>query len=97
MPESAYGRTRKSLRNSATAVILQVVAMLVGFFSQGAVFFIQDPDRPGVRRIDKISDMVDLHTVIRYRITFIYCSEIYRMKSPFQPKKQKILELYNSF
>ena len=31
---NAYGRTRKSLRNSATAVILQVVAMLIGFFSR---------------------------------------------------------------
>lgn len=29
-----YERTRKSLRNSATAVILQVVALLVGFFSR---------------------------------------------------------------
>lgn len=35
MPDSnSYGRTRKSLRNSATAVILQVVAMLIGFFSR---------------------------------------------------------------
>lgn len=35
MPDrNAYGRTRKSLRNSATAVILQVIAMLVGFFSR---------------------------------------------------------------
>ena len=29
-----YGRTRNSLRNSATALILQVVAMLIGFFSR---------------------------------------------------------------
>ena len=32
--EPGYGRTRNSLRNSATALILQVVAMLIGFFSR---------------------------------------------------------------
>ena len=31
---NAYGRTRKSLRNSTIALILQTVAMLVGFFSR---------------------------------------------------------------
>ena len=30
----SYGRTRKSLRNSAIALILQTVAMFVGFFSR---------------------------------------------------------------
>ena len=34
IPEPGYGRTRNSLRNSATALILQVVAMLIGFFSR---------------------------------------------------------------
>lgn len=34
MKDNSYGRTRKSIRNSATALILQFVAMLVGFFSR---------------------------------------------------------------